>query len=148
MAKTAKMTKMASNDNPHPTVSGSEESIHINLDKEVITGFEEGMKVFKGTYYCQVKLVQATELDLAVGLEQGVKTLESKIELVNLKLKVAVADSERWKRKYNGMLDRSYGSVNSSQSSSQNPSKLQPHLLNGQLHPSRTVVSGSHHYIH
>jgi hypothetical protein len=51
MAKTVKITKMASNDNPHPTVSGSEGSIHINLHKEVLTGFEEGMKVFKGTYY-------------------------------------------------------------------------------------------------
>jgi hypothetical protein len=118
MAKTIKITKMASKDNPHPTVSGSEGLIHINLHKEVLsTGFEEGMKVFKGTYYCQVKLVQATELDLAVSQEQ-VKALETKIELVNLKLQVAVADSERWKRKYNGMLDRSYGSVNSSRNSS------------------------------
>jgi hypothetical protein len=57
---------MASNDNPHPTVLGSEGPIHINLHKEVLTGFEEGMKVFKCTYYRQVKLVQATELDLAV----------------------------------------------------------------------------------
>jgi hypothetical protein len=45
MAKTLKMTKMASRDNPHPTVSGLEGSIHINLHKEVLTGFEEGMKV-------------------------------------------------------------------------------------------------------
>jgi hypothetical protein len=68
MAKTIKMTKMASNDNPHPTtLSGSEGSIHSNLHKEVITGFKEGMKVFKGTYYLQqVKLVQATKLDLAI----------------------------------------------------------------------------------
>jgi hypothetical protein len=98
MAKTVKITKMASNDNSHPTVSGSEASIHNNLHKEVLTGFEEGMKVFKGIYYRQVNLVQA-------------KALEIKIELVNLKLQVAVADSERWKRKYNGMLDRSYGSI-------------------------------------
>jgi hypothetical protein len=116
MAKTVKITKMASNDNPHPTVSGSEGSIHINLHKEVLTGFEEGMKVFKGTYYRQVKLVQATELDLAVAQEQ-VKALETKIELVNLKLQVAVADSECWKRKYNGMSDCSYGSVDSSRKS-------------------------------
>jgi hypothetical protein len=59
---------------PTQTVSGSEGSIHINLDKEVITGYEEGMKVFKGTSYRQVKLVQATELDLAVPHEH-VKTL-------------------------------------------------------------------------
>jgi hypothetical protein len=79
MAKTVKITKMASNDNPHPTVSGSEGSIHINLHKELLTGFEEGMKVFKkGTYYRQVKLVQATELNLAVAQEQ-VKALETKI---------------------------------------------------------------------
>jgi hypothetical protein len=70
MAKRVKITKMASNDNPHPTVLGSEGSVHINLHKEVLTGFEEGMKVFKGTYYRQVKLVQATELDLAVAQEQ------------------------------------------------------------------------------
>jgi hypothetical protein len=123
MAKTVKISKMASNDNPHPTVLGSEGLIHINLHKEVITGFEEGMKVFKGTYYRQVKLVQATELDLAVALEQ-VKTLESKIELLNLKLEVVVADSERWKSKYNGMLDRSYGSVDSSRNYSRKSVKI------------------------
>jgi hypothetical protein len=76
MAKTVKITKVASNDNPHPTVLGSEGSIHINRHNEVLTGFEEGMKVFKGTYYRQVKLVQATELDLAVAQEQ-VKVLET-----------------------------------------------------------------------
>ena len=55
MVKTVKITKIASNDDPPPaTVSGSEGSIHINLDKEVITGYKEGTKVFKGTYYCQV----------------------------------------------------------------------------------------------
>ena len=78
MAKTIKMTKTDSNDDPQPTVSGSEGSIHINLHKEVMTGYKEGIKVFKGTYYCQVKLVQATELDLAVAQEQ-VETLETKI---------------------------------------------------------------------
>jgi hypothetical protein len=119
VAKTFQITKMTSNDNPHPTVLGSEGSIHINLHKEVLTGFEEGMKVFKGTYYRQVKLVQATELDLA-GAQEQVKALETKIELVNLKLQVVVADSERWKRKYNGILDCSYGSVESSRNSSRN----------------------------
>jgi hypothetical protein len=124
MAKTVKITKMASNDNPRPTVSGSEGSIHINLHKEVLTVFEEGMKVFKGsTFYRQVKLVQATELDLAVAQEQ-VKALETKIELVNLKPQVAVADSERWKRKYNGMLDRSYGSADSSRTYSRKSVKI------------------------
>jgi hypothetical protein len=123
ITKNVKITKMASNDNPHPTVLSSEGSIHTNLHKEVITGFEEGMKVFKGTYYRQVKLVQATELDLAVALEQ-VKTLESKTELVNLKLEVPVADSEHWKRMYNGMLDRSYGAVDSSQNSSRKSVKI------------------------
>jgi hypothetical protein len=53
MAKTVKWTKMASNDYPHPTVSGSEGSIHINLQKEVITGYQTGKKVLKGTYYRQ-----------------------------------------------------------------------------------------------
>jgi hypothetical protein len=53
MAKTVKLTKMASNDYPHPTVLGSEGSIHINLQKEVITGYQTGKKVLKGTYYCQ-----------------------------------------------------------------------------------------------
>jgi hypothetical protein len=123
MAKTLKMTKIASRDNPHPTVSGSEGSIHMNLRKEVLTGFEEGMKVFQGTYYCQVKLAQATELDLAVAQEQ-VKALETKIELVNLKLQVAVADSERWKRKYNQMLDPRCGSVHSRRNSSRNSVKI------------------------
>jgi hypothetical protein len=60
MAKTVKLAKMASNNNPHPTVSGSEGAIHINLHKEVITGYKEGIKVSKGTYYSQVKLVQVT----------------------------------------------------------------------------------------
>jgi hypothetical protein len=98
--------------------------IHINLHKEVITGFEEGIKVFKGTYYRQVKLVQLTELDLTVALEQA-KRLKSKIELVlNLKIDVAVADSERWRGKYNGMLDCSYGSVDSSRSYSRKSVKI------------------------
>jgi hypothetical protein len=90
MVKTAKITKIASNDDPHPTVSGSEGPIHINLDKAVITGYKLGMEVFKGTYYCQVKLVQATELDLAVAQEH-VKTLENKRGLLILELQGAVA---------------------------------------------------------
>jgi hypothetical protein len=52
---------------------------------------------------------------------QQVKTLESKIELVNLKLEGVVADSERWKRKYSGMLDRSYGLVNTRQLDAEEP---------------------------
>jgi hypothetical protein len=112
MAKSLKMTEMAPRGNPHPTVSGSEGSIYINLDKEVHSGFEEGMKVFKGTYYRQVKLLQATKLDLAVAQEQ-VKTLKTRIELVHLKLQALVANSDRWKRKYYAMLDLRPGSVNS-----------------------------------
>jgi hypothetical protein len=95
----------------------------ISTCKEVLTGFEEGMKVFKGTYYRQVKLSQAMELDLAVAQEQ-VMALETKIELVNRKLQVAVADSERWKGKFDGMLDRSYGSVDSSRNSSRKSLKI------------------------
>jgi hypothetical protein len=53
MVKTLKLTKMASNGYPHPTVSGSEGSIHNNLQKEVITGYQTGKKVLKGTYYRQ-----------------------------------------------------------------------------------------------
>ncbi len=53
MAKTVKLTKMASNDNLYATVSGSEGSIHINLHKGVITGYQPGIKVLKGTYYRQ-----------------------------------------------------------------------------------------------
>jgi hypothetical protein len=68
-------------------------------------------------------------LDNPVGLSvqsygtycQQVKTLESKIELVNLKLEGVVADSERWKRKYSGMLDRSYGLVNTRQLDAEEP---------------------------
>jgi hypothetical protein len=123
MAKSLKMTKMAPRDNPHPTVSGSEGSIHINLDKEVHSGFEEGMKVFKGTYYRQVKLVPTTELDLAVSQEQ-VKMLKTKIELVNLKLQAPVADSDRWKRKYYEMLDLRPGSVDSRRNSSRKSDKI------------------------
>jgi hypothetical protein len=44
---------MASKDDPHPAVSGAEGSIHINLHKEVINGYQPGIKVVKGTYYCQ-----------------------------------------------------------------------------------------------
>jgi hypothetical protein len=55
----------------------------VDSHQEVITGYKEGLKVFKGTYYCQVKLVQARELDLAVA-QVHVKTLETKIELLNL----------------------------------------------------------------
>jgi hypothetical protein len=54
MVKTVKITKVAPTDDPPPTVSCPEGLIHINLDKEVITGYKEGTKVFKGTYYCQV----------------------------------------------------------------------------------------------
>jgi hypothetical protein len=39
---------------PHPTVSGSEGSIHINLDQEIVSGYKQGIKVFEGTYYGQV----------------------------------------------------------------------------------------------
>jgi hypothetical protein len=53
MVKTVKLTKMASNDYPHPTVSGSVGSINSNLQKEVITGYQTGKKVLKGTYYRQ-----------------------------------------------------------------------------------------------
>jgi hypothetical protein len=49
MVKTVKITKMASKDNPPPTVSCTEGPIHINLDKQVITGYKEGTQVFKGT---------------------------------------------------------------------------------------------------
>jgi hypothetical protein len=63
-------------------------------------------------------------LDLAVVALEQVETLESKIELVNLKLEVAVADSEGWKRKCNGMLDCSYGLVYSSRNSSRKSVKM------------------------
>jgi hypothetical protein len=53
-------------------------SIHINLAKEVITGYQSGMKVFKGTYNPQVKLLEASEMDLAVTKEPA-KMLEYKI---------------------------------------------------------------------
>jgi hypothetical protein len=53
MAKTVKLTKMASNEDPHPTFLGTEGSIHVNLDKGLITGYQLGIKVFKGTYYRQ-----------------------------------------------------------------------------------------------
>jgi hypothetical protein len=125
MAKTLKINKMASNDEPNPTVSGTEGSIHINLDKEIRTGYEQGMKVFQGTYYRKVKLVEATELELAVAKEHSTAQ-ENKIELLNYQLQVAVADSERWKRKYNGMLDRSYCPVDSSRNSSRKSVKIAP----------------------
>jgi hypothetical protein len=47
MAKTIKLTKMVSNDYPHPTVSGSEGLIHINLQNEVITGYQTEKKVLR-----------------------------------------------------------------------------------------------------
>jgi hypothetical protein len=59
MAKTLKMTKMASRDNPHPTVSGSDGSIHINLHKEVLTGFEEGIWASERPYTVPAELVRA-----------------------------------------------------------------------------------------
>jgi hypothetical protein len=123
MAKIHKITKMASRNNPHPTVSGSEGSIHINLRPEVLSGLENGISVFKGTYYCQVNLVQATELDLAVAKEK-VTALETKIELLNLKVQVAVADSERWKRRYQEMSDRRYASIDSSRNTSRKSVKI------------------------
>ncbi len=124
MAKNPEITKMASRDNPHPTVSGSEGSIHINLNKEVMTGYGEGMKEFKGTYYCQVKLVHATESDLRVAKVQ-LKALKTEIELLKLKLQVSEAGSERLKRKLDGMSDRIYGPVeDSSRNSSQKSVKI------------------------
>jgi hypothetical protein len=68
-------------------------------------------------------LVQATELDLAVAKEK-VKSLETKIELLNLKVQVVVADSERWKRRYQEMSDRSYASINSSRNTSRKLVKI------------------------
>jgi hypothetical protein len=76
-AKIHKIAKIASRNDPHPTVPGSEGSIHINLRPEVLSGLENGISVFKGTYYRQAKLVQATELDLAVAKEK-VMALETK----------------------------------------------------------------------
>jgi hypothetical protein len=57
MAKTVKLSKMASKDDPQPTVLVTEGSIYINLDQEIIPGYQPGIKVFKGTCYRQVKLV-------------------------------------------------------------------------------------------
>jgi hypothetical protein len=127
MAKTVKMSKMASKDDPHPTVLGTEGSIHINLDQEITTANQSGMKVFKGTHcYRQVKLVEATEMDLAVAKER-VKMLEYKIELINHKLEVALAHSECWKCKYRWMLDPSDGPMDYSKNSSQNSVKIAAH---------------------
>jgi hypothetical protein len=123
MAKIHKITKMASRNDPHPTVSGSEGSININLRAEILSGLENGISVYKGTYYRQVKLVQATELDLAVAKEK-VTALETKIELLNLKVQGAVADSERWKRRYQEKPDRRYASIDSSRNTSQKPVKI------------------------
>ena len=75
------------------------------------------MKVFQGTYFRQVKLVEASESDLALAKEHS-KTLDKTIESLNYQLQVAVADSERlqrslrvaeadsarWKRKYSAAL--------------------------------------------
>ena len=62
-------------------------------------------------------------MDLAVAKEK-VNVLETKIELLNLKLQVAVADSERWKRRYQEMSDRSYASINSNRNTSQKLVKI------------------------
>jgi hypothetical protein len=55
--KTVKMSKTAVKDNPNLVISVSERSIHLSLDHEIISGLKPGMKVLKGTYYCQKKLV-------------------------------------------------------------------------------------------
>jgi hypothetical protein len=82
------------------------------------------MKEFKGTYYCQVKLVHATESDLRIEKVQ-LKALKTDIELLELKLQVSEANSERWKRKYDGMSDRIYGPVeDSSRNSSRESVKI------------------------
>ncbi len=95
MAKTVKLTKMASNDDPHPTFSGSEGSIPINLYKEVITGYQPGIKVLKGTYYRQTAKERVKRGEWTA--KERVKTREYKIELLlNIKLKVTLADSECW----------------------------------------------------
>jgi hypothetical protein len=44
MAKTIKMSKMASKDGPQPTALGTEGSIHINLDQEIVTGYKKGIQ--------------------------------------------------------------------------------------------------------
>jgi hypothetical protein len=97
--------------------------LHINLRPEVLSGLENGISVFKGKYYRQVKLVQVTELDLTVANEK-VMALETKIELLNLKVQVAVADSERWKRRYQEMSDRRYASIDSSRNTSRKLVKI------------------------
>jgi hypothetical protein len=123
MANIHKVTKTASRNDPHPTVSCSEGLIHINLRSEVLPGLENGISVFKGTYYGQVELVQATELNLVVSIEK-LTALETKIELLNLKVQVAVADSGRWKRRFQEMLDCRYASIDSSRNTSRKSVKI------------------------
>ncbi len=150
MAKNPEITKMASRNDPHPTVSGSEGSIHINPQPGVLSGLEKEISVFKGTYYRQVKLVQATELDLAVAKEKE-NALETKIELLYLKLQVAVADSERWKRRYQEMSDRSYASIDSSRNTSRKSVKIAATPAKRSAATTKSTapkkVVGFHHYV-
>jgi hypothetical protein len=57
-------------------------------------------------------------------VKEKVRALEAKIELLNLKVQVAVADSERWKRRYQEMSDRRYASIDSSRNTSRKSVKI------------------------
>jgi hypothetical protein len=57
-------------------------------------------------------------------VKEKVRALEAKIELLNLKVQVAVADSERWKRRYQEMSDRRYASIDSSRNTSRESVKI------------------------
>ncbi len=62
-------------------------------------------------------------MDLAVAKEK-VKALETKIELLNLKVQLVIADSERWKHRYQEMYDCRYASIDSSRNTSQKLVKI------------------------
>jgi hypothetical protein len=87
---------MVSNDDSRSTVSGSEGSIHIKLQAEVITGYQPEINVLKGTYYRQTAKERVKRGEQTA--KERVKTREYKIELLlfNIKLKVALVDSECW----------------------------------------------------
>jgi hypothetical protein len=57
MAKTVKMSKMASKDDPQPTVLGTEGSIHVNLDQEIITGYQPTLCIGFLLFYFVLRLI-------------------------------------------------------------------------------------------
>jgi hypothetical protein len=89
------MSKMASKDDPHPSnCFRYRGGVHSNQPGAGdYTGYQPEIRVFKGTCYCQVKLVKATEMDLVAVAKELVKRQEYRMALLSHKIKVLTVNA-------------------------------------------------------